>query len=206
MHKKTAGRKRKELDNKVYSLCVRRGELESIQALKSEAIRINQELEEWRKSFTDLENEKKKLYEEMRQEITNHEENVTDLSKGNKELLDYIEPLETKQAAQTCTGKKITQVRPKQRGRKLCLLKDKIQCAFWFSESFGLKLSQVKVNYDKGGTHLLAWENESFETLQEEDNNKLEQILFLLDKFCVGDEVYHEMTTHTDESHKAVTK
>ena len=34
--------------------------------------------------------------------------------------------------------------------------------------------------------------------MQEEDNNKLEQILFLLDKLCVGDEVYHEMTTHTD--------
>ena len=92
---------------------------------------------------------------------------------------------------------------PKQRGRKLRLLKDKIQCALWFSESFGLKLSQVKLNDDKGGTHLLAWENESFETLQEEDNNKLEQILFLLDKFCVGDEVYHEMTTHTGDLPKS---
>ena len=60
MHKKTPGRKRKELDNKVYSLRVSRGELESIQALKSGAIRIKKELEEWRKSYTDLKNEKKK--------------------------------------------------------------------------------------------------------------------------------------------------
>ena len=80
MHKKTPGRKRKELDNKVDSLSVRRGELESIQALKSEAIRINKELEECRKSYTDLENGKKKLFEEMMQEITKQEENVTDLS------------------------------------------------------------------------------------------------------------------------------
>lgn len=50
---------------------------------------------------------------------------------------------------------------------------------------------------------MLTWENESFETLQEEDNNKLEQILFLLDKFCVGDEVYHEMTIHTDDLPKS---
>lgn len=200
MHKRTAGRKRKELDTKVYSLCVRRGELESIQALKSETMRINKELDEWRKSYTDLENEKKKLYEEMRQEITKLEDNVTNLSEVNKELLDYIEALETEEAAQTCTGKKFLQVGPKQRGRKLW---PKIQFALWFSESFGLKLSQVKLSDDKGGTHLLTWENESFETLQEEDNNKLEQILFLLDKFCVGDEVYHERTIHTDDLPKS---
>ena len=105
-HKKTPGRKREKLDAKMYSLCIRRGELESIQALKSEAIRVNKELEEWRKSYTDLENEKKKLYEEMRQEITKLEENVSDLSEVNKELSDYIKALETKEAAQTCTGKK----------------------------------------------------------------------------------------------------
>ena len=65
-HKKTSGRKRKEIDNKVYSLSVRRGELESIQALKSEAIRINKELEEWRKSYTDIKNEKKRNYMKKR--------------------------------------------------------------------------------------------------------------------------------------------
>ena len=64
-------------------------------------------------------------------------------------------------------------------------------------------MSQVKLSDEKGGTHLLTWENEGFETLQEEDNNKLEQILFLLDKFCVGDEVYHEMTIHTDDLPKS---
>ncbi|KAK2550893.1 hypothetical protein P5673_028414 [Acropora cervicornis] len=66
IHKKTPGRKTKEIDNKVYSLSVRRGELESIQALKSEAIRINKELEEWRKPYTDLENEKKRNYMKKR--------------------------------------------------------------------------------------------------------------------------------------------
>ena len=33
------------------------------------------------------------------------EENVADPSEVNKELSDYIEALETKEAAQTCTGK-----------------------------------------------------------------------------------------------------
>ena len=99
--------------------------------------------------------------------------------------------------------KKFTQVGPKQKRRKLKLLKNNIQCALLFSESFGLKLSQVKLSDEKGDTHLLTRENDCFETLQEEDNNKLEQILFLLDKFCVGDEVYHEMTIHTDDLPKS---
>jgi len=36
------------------------------------------------------------------------EENVADLREVHKEFSDYIEALETKAAAQTCTGKKIT--------------------------------------------------------------------------------------------------
>ena len=85
------------------------------------------------------------------------EENVADPSEVNKELSDYIEVRESKEAAQTCTGKKITQVGPKQRGRQLRLLKDKFQCtcALWFSERCGLKLSQVKLNdYKRAHTYL----------------------------------------------------
>lgn len=48
-YKKTSGRKRKELDSKMHSLCVRRGELESLEALKSEALNSYKEVEEWRK-------------------------------------------------------------------------------------------------------------------------------------------------------------
>ena len=97
---------------------------------------------------------------------------------------------------------KITDVGTKQKGRKLRILKNKVQCALWFCESFGLELSQVKFYDGKEGTHLLNWET-SFETLGEEDNKKIEQILFLLDKFCVGDEVYHELTMHTDDLPKS---
>ena len=74
----------------------------------------------------------------MRQEITKQEENVTDLSIVNKELLDYIEALKTKQAAQTCTEKKKYTGGAKPKGQKTSPLKDKIQCALWFSESLVL--------------------------------------------------------------------
>ena len=51
-YQKTSERKRTELDSKVYSLCVRRGELESVEALKSEALISCKEVEEWRKMYT----------------------------------------------------------------------------------------------------------------------------------------------------------
>lgn len=54
-------------------------------------------------------------------------------------------------------SKKAREVRPKQRGRKLCLLKDKFQCALRFSKRVGLKLSQVELNNDKGALTYLNW-------------------------------------------------
>ena len=57
----------------MYTLSIRRQELESVQSLKSEAISINKASEERRKSYTVSENEKKKPNEEVRQEITKQE-------------------------------------------------------------------------------------------------------------------------------------
>ena len=74
----------------------------------------------------------------------------------------------------------------------------KVQCALWFCKSFGLEITQLKLQDEKGGAHTLDWEptptDADYENLHKEDKKKLEQVLFLLDKFCVGDEVYHELT------------
>lgn len=44
-YKKTSGRKRKELDSKTYSLCVRRGEYKSVELSKSEVLDSYKEIE-----------------------------------------------------------------------------------------------------------------------------------------------------------------
>ena len=138
-YKKTLGRKRKELDSKTYSLCFRRGELESIELLKYEVLDSYKEIEEWQKTYSDLANEKKKMYEEMKKEINKLEEEITDLTDVNKELVDYSEALEQRESLK-CQGKKMTEVGTKQKGRKLCHLKNKVQCALWFCKSFGLEI------------------------------------------------------------------
>ena len=37
-----------------------------------------------------------------------------------------------------------------------------------------------------------------FDTLSEEEKSGVEKVLFLLEKFCVGDNFYHELTVVVD--------
>lgn len=67
--KQTTGKKRQELDNQVYKLTVRRMETESMDALMAEDERCQNEVQEWKRKYADLENEKEKLLDEMKNEI-----------------------------------------------------------------------------------------------------------------------------------------
>ena len=49
------------------------------------------------------------------------------------------------------------------------------------------------LNYSASNSYPHGYAN-----LDEEEKNKVEQVLFLLDKFCVGDEVYHELSLITE--------
>ena len=70
-------------------------------------------------------------------------------------------------------------------------------------ESFGLQLDSLNVKeMGTGIVHNLEVSHETegssqgskYNNLPEEEKEKIEQILFLLDKFCVGDAFYHELT------------
>ncbi len=84
--------------------------------------------------------------------------------------------------------------------------------ALWFASSFGLQLKSLTVEEnDTGKVHDLkchqhvpnlepttstdqSGETSTFSSLPLEEKNMVEQILFLLDKFCVGDNFYHELS------------
>lgn len=53
------------MDSKTYTLCVRRGEFKSVQLLKSEVLDNYKAIEEWGKTYSDLENEMKKITKKM---------------------------------------------------------------------------------------------------------------------------------------------
>ena len=102
---------------------------------------INQEFEEFKEKYHDLENEKQALYEEIIFEVNSLKEEVCELKTVNKQLMDYVDTLEKMEYLQ-CQGKRVQDVGKKQQSRKLRMLKNRAQCALWFCESFAS-------NYDK---------------------------------------------------------
>ena len=75
--------------------------------------------------------------------------------------------------------------------RRITELKGRADLALWFLESHGLKLTCLKVREsDSRREHTFDFVKEK---VTQEDQENLEQLLFLLDKFWVSDEPYHEL-------------
>ncbi|CAB4024927.1 Hypothetical predicted protein, partial [Paramuricea clavata] len=193
---KTSGRKRQELDDKVYRLSVRRGEIDSTEIDKSEIKKCRDEAKIFKRKCGDLENEIKILSEEMVNETKRLEEEIVDLKKVNKELADYVEILE-KDLSLNCQGKTMTDVGNKQKGRKLSnFSKTELNVPCGFVEAM--------LQDTEGSNYNLDFQNDTTPSdLKESDKENLEKILFLLDKFCVGDEVYHELSILSDDLPKS---
>jgi len=204
-YRQTKGRKRQQLNSKCLTLSILHSELVSIEEMERDLIITRDELSDWKKKFDDLEAEKQKLINEMRDVQRNKEEEIIQLEAAGKELKDYVDQLE-RQSGLTCQSKKVGEVGQKQRQRKVKLLKERAECALWFAKSFGLELSCLKFKDVKSNeTYSLDYQTpttsrpeEAAETSQEElsesQSSQIEQILFLLDKFYVSDQFYHELT------------
>ncbi len=112
----------------------------------------------------------------------------------------------------TYKGKNISDVTKKSRTLK-CFL-SRAKTALWFAESFGLNITSINVTEKKTGiVHSVsvdgcdqpntststadtgdAQQPSGFDALSKDEKDKVEEILFLLDKFYVGDEFYHELS------------
>ena len=103
-------------------------------------------------------------------------------------------PLENK-------GKKINKISARHARRKLNDFKTSAGKALWFAKSFGLEPDFIQTHTSSGKKFKISL----FESMQpqqsnepecshESDDMKIKQILFLLDKFSVGDAFYHELT------------
>lgn len=195
-YKKTKGRGKEELKKKVHKLSVRRNETETQESGQADLENARSEVEEWRKKYDDLTAEKEQLYHEMSQEINKMKEELLDLKNANQELQMYIDTLEKNNNLNNCFAKKHHELGRKQQQRRLTCLKNKAQYALWFSTSFGLDLKEIKLQDQDGKTHTMSYSTNQTEysKLSDDTKSKIEQVLFLLDKFCVGDEVYHELS------------
>ena len=188
-YRETKGRKREQLNSKCLTLSILHSELVSIEEVERDLHITRDELSDWKKKFIDLEAEKQKLINEMRDVQRNKEEEIIQLEDAGKELKDYVDQLE-RQSGLACQSKTVGEVGQKQRQRKLKLLKERAECALWFAKSFGLELSCLKFKDRKSNeTYSLDYQTpttsraeETAETgpeeLSESQGSQIEQIRF----------------------------
>ena len=124
-------------------------------------------------------------------QIQKLQEKMKDLHKEIPDEYDRIQtPMENK-------GRTIDQVSERHARRKLSEFKTKAGQALWFAGSFGLELDFMQA-HTRDGKEIKIKLSEKDTTAKvgssSNDNGKIKQILYLLDKFGVGDEFYHELS------------
>lgn len=118
------------------------------------------------------------------------------LRNENQKLHSYIENLGQELTFKN-NGGTVTEIGKRHQRRKLKELKSNVERALWFANTFGLQLRDIDFVDQKGTSHKMSFaENEkcSYKDLHEDDQQKVKNILFVLDKFCIGEAAYHELT------------
>ncbi|VDI74504.1 Hypothetical predicted protein [Mytilus galloprovincialis] len=97
-------------------------------------------------------------------------------------------------------GKKFQEAGKTQRYEKIKTLTNKVDKALWFFESYGLKPSSLKLTTVSGEpVKQLDLADKDDETRRSMDLEKMKAILFILDKFKISDQAYHEIVRKTED-------
>lgn len=147
LYKATKGRARSELNDRFKIYHVREEYLKSVTQWREEIEQLENKIEEWRKSYSNLEQCLKDLYSSLVEEIRNKNAEINELKNVNKQLEDYITELEGK--AYTYKGKSLSESKNKTRTIKSFLTR--AQRALWFSKWFGIEVEAVVIKDVTGG-------------------------------------------------------
>ncbi len=120
------------------------------------------------------------------------------ISKKDKEISEII--VHEKEGPKANKGKPIEQLSRRQQRRKLGECTTYIEQGLWFCESFGLTTEYVQLVKTATGSpvkvRLREWpDNESDDN---DNESKLCQALYILDRFVISDEAYHELSITSD--------
>ena len=121
---------------------------------------------------------------------------INQLREENQNLHKYVEEL-GQHVSFSNSGKTFTETGVRQQRRKLKELKTNVEKALWFAKTFQLDLQSVTFLDDNGTSHTLSYagkERRGYKDLPKEEQEKVRNILFIMDKFCIGEAAYHELT------------
>ena len=200
--KAASGRKKRDVLSGSYRMNIFVEEVESVEVL-------NERLEKEEKTKKNLEHENKILYEELIEEVQQKKLREDELLSETESLKQYIEKLERNRETDK-NGKDLSALSPTTRWRYLKDLTTRAQKALWFMNAYGLKLSSLEVEENNKTKHKLNLndiptttnpvhanntnQGGKYLTLPEDEKKKVEEVLFLMDRFGVSDEFYHHLT------------
>lgn len=192
--------------NRVANIAIRNGELLKITEVEKELLELakaNSLIEE-ENNYLRIQCEE--LYNNLlRAEMQNKEaeEMFVDmklLEKENLYLTKYLDKIEAQEKLKN-NGEKVADLKERQQRRKVRELKTKVDQALWFAKTYGLHLGAVKLVDEAGEYHTLDYsqstetlKRKAYECLSDEDKDKVKQILYITDKFCIGEAAYREFT------------
>jgi hypothetical protein len=96
--------------------------------------------------------------------------------------------------------KQFIEVGQRQQHNILEELKTKAERSLWFAKTFGLDISSIEFKDETGLHHAMKYKqvgentSKSYRELTQDEKDVVKQVTFITDRFCIGEEAYHELT------------
>ncbi|CAB4025926.1 Hypothetical predicted protein [Paramuricea clavata] len=166
---------------------------EYVKSLSEENRKLKERCEELWAAIEDLKFSKTAT----EQKLDSKQEDYELVFEQNKELSGYLDKARFSVEFKN-SGKEILEVGRRQQNRKLLELKTSVEKSLWFAETFGLSLKSVSFTDKSGSDHSLTYCNvpqrKSYKDFSEEEKTTVKEILLIVDRFCIGEGAYHELT------------
>lgn len=211
----TSGNKRIRLLQKVKKLAIYRCEVQDVSQLLSKIHSLEEEKVGLQEQVKTLEARCDSLLQEVAelrqdtQRAAELEQSCNEISYQNDKLKEYVDALVDRDCCKHCdssynnNGRTYNEVSYTQKQRKLKELKTNAERALWFLESFGFRLDTLSlIDFVSGGKATLQYnggKKSAYQFLSDEDKDKVRNVVYIMDKFCVSDAAYHEFSMTNQE-------
>lgn len=209
------GQRRKIYLDKLYQVAIKSNEVVPIRSLLGtkvcELVENVEYLLQWRQRYTDLVGAIKVLHADICKDMQSKHDSDTseptdllqDIQYCNDELRNFVLGC----SSSPHSKHEFIELSKRQQQRRLKQLKNKFEIVSWFANALDLDITMLKVkptNSDQervlidSQTSTSKNNSEASDAQNKEATELLESILYILDKYSVGDAFYHELATLND--------
>ncbi|VDI14468.1 Hypothetical predicted protein [Mytilus galloprovincialis] len=196
--RQVGGRQKVKLDEKMKKLAVYDSEIEIASKLYADVSKFEKDnvklTEKYRLMLNEL-IETNKKFAEVEKELSENMTALAGVTKDKEALLDCLGVQTAEPVSYEHTGKNVEAMSRTQKYRITRTLKSKMEKALWFAASYGLRPTGVKLLNSDGDPVSVPLGN----SVPSDDIERMNEILFILDKFKISDNAYHEIVMKTGD-------